>query len=69
MSNPKHAEMFEALESEDLGATKIAAFGMTRRKGVAVVDDPAMIGLAACYAPVITLVGKTWTCTLRRSSR
>jgi 2-isopropylmalate synthase len=60
MSNPKHAEMFEALESEDLGATKIAAFGMTRRKGVAVVDDPAMIGLAECYAPVITLVGKTW---------
>jgi 2-isopropylmalate synthase len=60
MSNPKHAEMFAALESEDLGATKIAAFGMTRRKGLAVADDPAMVGLADCYAPVITLVGKTW---------
>ena len=60
MSNPKHAEMFDALEAIDLGSTKIAAFGMTRRKGVAVADDPAIIGLAECYAPVITIVGKTW---------
>jgi len=60
MSNPKHAEMFDALEGIDLGATKIAAFGMTRRKGVPAGQDPAMIGLAECYAPVITIVGKTW---------
>jgi 2-isopropylmalate synthase len=60
MSNPKHAEMFDALETLDLGDTKIAAFGMTRRKGVAAADDPAMIGLAESYAPVITIVGKTW---------
>ncbi|MEZ5080975.1 MAG: citramalate synthase [Thermoleophilia bacterium] len=60
MSNPKHAQMFEALEHVDLGECRIAAFGMTRRKGVAVGDDPAMIGLAECYAPVITVVGKTW---------
>ncbi|MCB0873564.1 MAG: citramalate synthase [Thermoleophilia bacterium] len=60
MSNPKHAQMFEALEHVDLGECRIAAFGMTRRKGMAVEDDPAMIGLAECYAPVITVVGKTW---------
>jgi 2-isopropylmalate synthase len=60
MSNPKHAEMFDALEGLDLGETKIAAFGMTRRKGVGAGADPAMIGLAECYAPVITIVGKTW---------
>lgn len=60
MSNPKHAEMFDALADEDLGATKIAAFGMTRRKGIAASADPAMAGLAECYAPVITIVGKTW---------
>jgi 2-isopropylmalate synthase len=60
MSNPKHAEMFDALEREDLGTTRIAAFGMTRRKGVQAHEDPAMNGLADCYAPVITIVGKTW---------
>jgi 2-isopropylmalate synthase len=60
MSNPKHAEMFDALDGLDLGDTKIAAFGMTRRKGVVAGADPAMVGLAECYAPVITIVGKTW---------
>ncbi|MCB0881982.1 MAG: citramalate synthase [Thermoleophilia bacterium] len=60
MSNPKHAEMFEALRDVDLGDTRIAAFGMTRRKGVAAAADPAMVGLAECFAPVITIVGKTW---------
>ncbi|MFN8110942.1 MAG: hypothetical protein U0Y82_14020 [Thermoleophilia bacterium] len=60
MSNPKHAEMFDALENVDLGTTRVAAFGMTRRKGVAAHQDPAMMGLADCYAPVITIVGKTW---------
>jgi 2-isopropylmalate synthase len=60
MSNPKHAEMFHALEAEGLGDTKIAAFGMTRRKGVKAHEDPAMMGLADCFAPVITIVGKTW---------
>jgi 2-isopropylmalate synthase len=60
MSNPKHAEMFHALEVIDLGETKIAAFGMTRRKGVTAANDPALVGLAECYAPVITIVGKTW---------
>lgn len=60
MSNPKHAEMFDALEHVDLGESRVAAFGMTRRKGVKAHQDPAMMGLAECYAPVITVVGKTW---------
>ena len=33
-SNPKYGELFRRLESEDLGATRLAAFGMTRRRGV-----------------------------------
>ncbi len=60
MSNPKHSEMFDALEHEDLGDTKVAAFGMTRRKGVKAHQDAALNGLADCFAPVITIVGKTW---------
>ncbi len=59
-SNPKHAEFFEQLEREKLGESKVAAFGMTRRRGVSADQDPALRGMADIFAPVITVVGKTW---------
>ncbi len=59
-SNPKYGELFRSLEQEDFGDTTVAAFGMTRRRGMAPADDSAMRGLAECFAPVITIVGKTW---------
>src|SRR5437763_10672435 len=33
---------------------------MTRRRGARPQDDPALRVLADCFAPVCTLVGKTW---------
>ena len=45
-SNPKYGELFRLLEDEDLGATRLAAFGMTRRRGAAASEDPALRGLA-----------------------
>ena len=68
-SNPKYGELFERLEREDLGETKVAAFGMTRRKHTAPGDDPAMRGLAECFAPVITIVGKTWDLHLEKVTK
>lgn len=59
-SNPKYGELFGLLEREDLGGTRVAAFGMTRRRGMAASEDPAVRGLAESFAPVVTLVGKTW---------
>ena len=59
-SNPKYGELFGLLEREDLGSTRLAAFGMTRRRGVAPEQDPAIRGLAQSFAPVVTVVGKTW---------
>jgi 2-isopropylmalate synthase len=59
-SNPKELELFGLLERETLRHAQIAAFGMTRRRDVAAHDDPALRILAACFAPVCTLVGKTW---------
>src|SRR5205085_12456103 len=59
-SNPKELELFELLASETFEHASIAAFGMTRRRGVAAEDDPALRVLAGCFAPVCTLVGKTW---------
>ena len=41
-SNPKHARFFEQLEREDLGDSKVAAFGMTRRRGIRADQDPAL---------------------------
>src|SRR5688572_16565761 len=58
-SNPKEAELFERLEGEQLG-TQVCAFGMTRRRGIAAEEDAALRVLAECFAPVCTLVGKTW---------
>jgi len=59
-SNPKELELFELLAKEDLQHAQVAAFGMTRRRDVAAADDPALQILADCFAPVCTIVGKTW---------
>jgi 2-isopropylmalate synthase len=60
-SNPKEAELFALLEHEPLAAATIAAFGMTRRRGIAADQDAGLRVLAGCFAPVCTLVGKSWT--------
>ena len=68
-SNPKYGELFRLLEDEDLGATRLAAFGMTRRRGAAASEDPALRGLAECAAPVATIVGKTWDLHIEKVTR
>ena len=60
-SNPKEAELFALLEHETLSSATIAAFGMTRRRGVEASQDVGLRVLADCFAPVTTIVGKTWT--------
>jgi 2-isopropylmalate synthase len=67
-SNPKEAELFRALEREDLGAD-VCAFGMTRRRDVRAEDDVALRVLADSFAPVCTLVGKTWSLHLEKVVR
>ena len=59
-SNPKEAELFRRLEQEDFGDARVAAFGMTRRRDTTPDTDAALRGLAECFAPVATVVGKTW---------
>jgi 2-isopropylmalate synthase len=39
---------------------------MTRRRGVDASEDPALRVLASCFAPVCTLVGKTWALHLEK---
>src|ERR1700722_16085419 len=59
-SNPKELELFELLAQENFRHAEIAAFGMTRRRDVTAHSDPALRILADCFAPVCTLVGKSW---------
>ena len=59
-SNPKDAELFAALEREPLARAEVAAFGMTRRRDRRAEDDDALRILVGSFAPIVTLVGKTW---------
>jgi 2-isopropylmalate synthase len=67
-SNPKEAELFELLAREQL-RTDVAAFGMTRRRDCTAEEDPALRLLADSFAPVCTLVGKTWNLHLEKVVR
>ena len=68
-SNPKEAELFRLLNEIELERAQVCAFGMTRRRGLAAEDDPALRDLVGCAAPVITFVGKTWALHLEKVTR
>jgi len=59
LSNPKDAEFFQKIAASPLKRSRVCAFGMTRRKGMAPADDPGMQALMESRAPVITIVGAT----------
>src|SRR5437660_3772680 len=65
-SHPKEVELFALLQSEIFQHAHVAAFGITRRRGVAADADPALRVLADCFAPVCTLVGKSWALHLEK---
>ncbi len=59
-SNPKDLEFFKQAAKRKWRNAKIAAFSMTRRKGVAVEKDELMRLILEANTPVVTIVGKTW---------
>lgn len=65
LSNPKDFEYFQEVRKLALKHAKVAAFGMTRRKGVAAADDTCIKALLDSQAPIITIVGKTWDLHVR----
>ena len=58
-SNPKDTEYFQRVRELKLRHARVAAFGMTRRRGVSADQDPGMSALLATEAETLTLVGKT----------
>jgi 2-isopropylmalate synthase len=59
-SNPKDMEFFAQARRRKWRNARIAAFSMTRRKGIAVEKDELMRQILAAETPVVTIVGKTW---------
>jgi 2-isopropylmalate synthase len=58
-SNPKDAELFRRVRDVEWTTSAIAAFGSTRRVGIAAGDDPGLLALLESKAPVCTLFGKS----------
>jgi 2-isopropylmalate synthase len=65
LSNPKDADYFQRVADLPLKHAKVAAFGMTRRKGVAAEKDVGMQALRDAKTEVVTLVGKSWDLHVR----
>lgn len=59
-SNPKDMEFFRQAARRKWKNARVAAFSMTRRKGVAVESDELMRNILEAETPVATIVGKTW---------
>jgi 2-isopropylmalate synthase len=59
LSNPKDSQFFARARGLGLTRSKLAAFGMTRRRGMAAAEDPGMRALLDADTPVVTIVGKT----------
>jgi 2-isopropylmalate synthase len=59
-SNPKDIEFFELAKRRKFKRARLAAFGSTRRKGVAVTADEQVRLLLEAETPVVTIYGKTW---------
>ena len=69
LSNPKDAAFFREVAKRAVRRARIAAFGMTRRRGIPADQDAGMQALLDSNAPVCTLVGKTWDLHVREVLR
>ncbi|MBS1887767.1 MAG: citramalate synthase, partial [Actinobacteria bacterium] len=68
-SNPKEGELFETLADLPLEQAVVCGFGSTRHRGVEAAEDPALLTLVDSFAPVVTLVGKTWGLHLEKVTK
>ena len=59
-SNPRDITFFEEARKLKLRHACVAAFGSTRRAGVAAAKDVQLQVLLEAGTPVVTIVGKTW---------
>ena len=68
-SNPKDAQVFARAAGIELRHAQLAAFGATRRAGLAAADDPQVQALLDANTPVCTIFGKSSTLHVREVLR
>jgi 2-isopropylmalate synthase len=59
-SNAKDVDFFRRIRSVPLRQAQVAAFGSTRRAGIACESDAQVALLLDAQTPVVTIVGKSW---------
>ncbi|MHB9112684.1 MAG: citramalate synthase [Thermoleophilia bacterium] len=59
-SNPKDVEFYQKMAGHKLRTAKLAAFGMTHKRGARPHQDPLLRQLLKVDTPVVTIVGKSW---------
>ena len=59
-SNAKDVEFFRRIQTIPLKQAQVAAFGATRRAGIACDADSQVALLLAAETPVVAIVGKSW---------
>ncbi len=65
-SNPKDIEFFKQAKGRTFKNARLAAFGSTRRKQVAVENDEQVQRLLEAETPVVTIFGKSWLLHVRQ---
>ncbi|MEK7817172.1 MAG: citramalate synthase, partial [Actinomycetota bacterium] len=65
-SNPKDIEFYKRMKGQGLRTARLAAFGMTHKRGVAPHRDRLLKELLAVDTPVVTIVGKSWKLHTRK---
>ncbi len=68
-SNPKDITFFQAIQSETLLHSKIAAFGSTRRARITPAEDNNIQMLIEAKPDAVTIFGKTWDFHVREALR
>jgi 2-isopropylmalate synthase len=68
-SNPKDIDFFNEAKRKKFKRAKLAAFGSTRRKDVAVADDDQVRLLLEAGTSVVTIFGKTWLLHVKKVLR
>ncbi|MEJ2660975.1 MAG: citramalate synthase [Desulfobacteraceae bacterium] len=59
-SNNRDLRFFELARKEKFAHTQIAAFGATRKPGIAAHEDPNLQALITADTPAVTIFGKSW---------
>ncbi|HEY5648132.1 MAG TPA: citramalate synthase, partial [Nitrospiria bacterium] len=59
-ANPKDIEYFKKVKALSLKASRVVAFGSTRKAGNRPAKDPILQGLLESGTDVITIFGKSW---------